>query len=203
MNKIILSLAALAFSAAAHASITPVLTGTPVAAGDRFAYNYSATLASDQALTVGSYFTLYDFVGFAGFGMVPMNWTGTTALLGRTPSQTLPNDDATILNITFTYSGPDFNFNSTSQQELGNFVVFGSGDAVRFDDYTSEALLNNGPTIGTPVQTIGQNAVGVSDGGGGDPNPAVPEPATWATMLVGLGLVGSVMRRRGKRTVAA
>jgi hypothetical protein len=34
------------------------------------------------------------------------------------------------------------------------------------------------------------------------PPPAVPEPGTWATMLLGFGLTGWVMRRR-RRTVAA
>ena len=33
--------------------------------------------------------------------------------------------------------------------------------------------------------------------------PAVPEPATWALMLVGFGLVGGVVRRRGRRTAGA
>jgi hypothetical protein len=56
-------------------------------------------------------------------------------------------------------------------------------------------------------------------GGGGGPNtpptppgqqpppppppPAVPEPGTWATMLLGFGLTGWAMRRRRRRTPAA
>lgn len=31
--------------------------------------------------------------------------------------------------------------------------------------------------------------------------PGVPEPATWATMMLGLGLVGAAMRQRAKREV--
>jgi hypothetical protein len=30
---------------------------------------------------------------------------------------------------------------------------------------------------------------------------AVPEPATWAMMILGFGLVGGVMRRRQRQTV--
>ena len=35
------------------------------------------------------------------------------------------------------------------------------------------------------------------------PPPAVPEPGTWATMLLGFGLVGWAMRRRRRQTTAA
>ena len=35
------------------------------------------------------------------------------------------------------------------------------------------------------------------------PPPAVPEPGTWATMLLGFGLTGWAMRRRRRRTTAA
>jgi len=46
---------------------------------------------------------------------------------------------------------------------------------------------------------------GTGGGGGGGGVGAVPEPATWALMIVGFGLVGSVRRRqvRGLVTVAA
>lgn len=40
------------------------------------------------------------------------------------------------------------------------------------------------------------------DGGGGSPNPGVPEPATWAMLLAGFGGIGVAMRRR-KAAVAA
>ena len=35
------------------------------------------------------------------------------------------------------------------------------------------------------------------------PPPAVPEPGTWATMLLGFGLTGWAMRRRRRQTAAA
>lgn len=35
------------------------------------------------------------------------------------------------------------------------------------------------------------------------PPPAVPEPATWAMMLLGFGATGLMMRRRNRRTVLA
>ncbi|MEO8812901.1 MAG: PEPxxWA-CTERM sorting domain-containing protein, partial [Caulobacteraceae bacterium] len=33
-------------------------------------------------------------------------------------------------------------------------------------------------------------------GGGPSPTPGVPEPATWAMMLVGVAAIGATMRRR-------
>jgi hypothetical protein len=198
VNKILISLIALATATVANASITPVLVGSPThTTGSSFAYTYNATLASDQGIVNGSYFTLYDFAGFTGFGAVPANWTATTQFLGKTPNKTLPDDSASILNVSFTYTGPNFNTNGTTEQNLGNFVVFSTSGVVVLSDFTSLGVLNKGPTKGTPVATIGSNAIGVAGAG------AVPEPATWATMLVGMGLVGASMRRRKTTSVTA
>lgn len=198
MKKIIFGLAALATAGMAQASITPVLVGSPLSiGGGLFEYTYSATLASDQGIESGSYFTLYDFFGFAGFVSAPANFTGSTQLLGDTPVQTLPADDAGILNVTYTYSGPDFNFGATrDERELGSFVIRSTSGRIVLDDYTSFATLNNGPTEGTSVSTVGSNAVSVASG-------VIPEPTTWATMIAGLGLVGVAMRRRGPRRITA
>jgi hypothetical protein len=41
---------------------------------------------------------------------------------------------------------------------------------------------------------------GLSSASGlGDPQPAVPEPATWAMMIGGMGMVGASMRRRSQK----
>ncbi len=200
--KILISLVALASASAASASITPVLIGSPTATGNGdYAYNYRVTLASDQGLMTGNYFTLYDFSGFNGFGAAGTGFTGSTNLVGPTPNKTVPTDDPGILNVTFTYSGPTINYNGAlMQRDLGTFTVFGTSGTVVFNDFTSLAVLNAGPTKGTPVATIGSHAIGV---GGGSGNPStVPEPATWATMLLGLGFVGVSARRRGTSVAA-
>ena len=61
------------------------------------------------------------------------------------------------------------------------------------------------PTIGGPgIDTPG---VGPGIGGGSDPSPdptsPLPEPSTWATMILGLGLVAFMLRRMQKSTSAA
>lgn len=75
-----------------------------------------------------------------------------------------------------------------------------------------------GPLLLTPQPPGGGGIIippSAPPGGGGGPNPpppvepppppppppAVPEPGTWATMLMGFGLIGWLMRRR-RRTMA-
>lgn len=80
---------------------------------------------------------------------------------------------------------------------------------------SSEGTRGPGSAVGTPVFLPGVSGVGGVIGGtptpppgGGEaitptpgtdvvpPIPAVPEPATWAMMLIGFGLVGGLLRRR-------
>jgi hypothetical protein len=88
-------------------------------------------------------------------------------------------------------------------QNADNFIV---GGLPAYDaSHIYNVVLNTGAVSPTQLH------FGVSDGifrdnGGGfritiKQLGAVPEPATWATMLLGLGLVGASMRRR-KETVA-
>ncbi|MGI4877557.1 MAG: PEPxxWA-CTERM sorting domain-containing protein [Janthinobacterium lividum] len=198
MKKFILALAAVALSGVAHASITPVLVGSPTEVSKGlYSYTYDATLASDQAIASGSYFTLYDFYGFTSVGAVPANWTASESFIGKTPAKTLPTDSASILNVTFNYNGPVLNFDGqTKERDLGHFTVFATSGKLVYNDFTSLGILNSGPVKGTNVATVGSNAVGVA-------GSTVPEPTTWATMVMGLGLVGFSLRRRSRESVAA
>jgi hypothetical protein len=63
---------------------------------------------------------------------------------------------------------------------------------------------------GTQTLIISGNGVGSYSGtvafapfgGGGNPQDAVPEPASWALMLGGFGMMGSVLRSSRRRNVA-
>lgn len=199
MKKLLVSLVAMLSAGVANASIVPTLEGPGVdIGGGIFRYTYSAMLASDQALRTGAYFTLYDIRGFAGFGNVGAGFTASSQLLGLTPSNVLPTDSAAFLNASFTYSGPDVNFSAPlSDRELGSFEILSTVGTVGFEDFTSLAFRNAGQARGSRVSTIGVDAVPVPGGGDGGGNPGtIPEPQSWALMMVGFGLVGATMRRR-------
>ncbi len=82
---------------------------------------------------------------------------------------------------------------------LGNFsypsanglTFFGFGSSAV--DIRSATIAGTDGTFGFALDNFTFNTNTVT--------PAVPEPATWAMMLVGFGLVGSAMRRRQKVTV--
>lgn len=64
-------------------------------------------------------------------------------------------------------------------------------------------------SIGQTTDLVLTNGNSASTRGGGTrltfnvPQSPIPEPATWAMMIAGFGLVGAAMRRRGATTVAA
>lgn len=205
MKKMLIALLALGAAGAAQADIIPALTvSSPVRVGSLFAYNYTATLAADQALRTNNFFTIYDFEGFAGFGTLGAGFTGSTALLGRTPGDVLPNDSASVLNATFTYSGPTLNQPATNMQgvstELGTFTIFSRFDGLGLIQFASQGIKNNGFAAGTTVGNIGSTAGPLAGGGIGN---TIPEPSVWAMLLIGFGAIGVSARRRRPVAIAA
>jgi hypothetical protein len=77
-------------------------------------------------------------------------------------------------------------------EDFGFFLVFdGAGDVLFTGPSSSPtfktgtfSLTRRGLGVGTGVLTIAGQA------------PAIPEPASWALMIAGFGLVGSALRRR-------
>ena len=65
--------------------------------------------------------------------------------------------------------------------------------------------VGGGDTGGSPAAGGGLPGIGDIPGIGGTPNPtgAVPEPATWLTMILGFGVIGTIMRRARRRRVSA
>jgi hypothetical protein len=98
---------------------------------------------------------------------------------------------ATLNGLTASIGGNSFSTASVAQ---------GSGAQHASYNFTYKAgasnvlsFLSNGSPVGLPPVALLDN-VSLS---------AVPEPATWATMLIGVGLVGGAMRVRRRRAVAA
>ena len=80
---------------------------------------------------------------------------------------------------------------------------YGSGKLFKFNIGT----FGNNTAIQTLNTGVGNsNLFGVAIAGeitAGGPGPGVPEPATWAMMLIGFGGLGAVVRRRRAQSVAA
>lgn len=91
---------------------------------------------------------------------------------------------------------------------LGSQVIADSSDSTNFDylHFTGSYLATS---TSTEIYFEAYNTLGLyllddvsvtgplaGDGGPRDPGAAVPEPATWAMMLLGFGGMGAVLRRR-------
>jgi hypothetical protein len=146
----------------ARADIIPTLSPVPVApAVGGFTWNYSTNVTVDQMVTTGDYFTIYDFGSFtAGSNLQPAGWAFSSSLLGTTPSLVLPTDSASILNLTWTYTGLAPIGGAAT---LGNFSVIAASDQLSSSDFAAEATRNGGPTAGTKVDNIGRVSVPIPE----------------------------------------
>lgn len=191
MKKLLGGLLLLA-AAPAMSAVAVLESVTPVS--DGFQFDYRLTLGPDEGLRAGDKLVIFDFGGYVegsvfSFGDVD----GTvefTSLPFITPGET---DDPGIVNLVFTYTGPDLR---TSGGPFDALASTGFGAVSRYrntvlDAFTSVTTKNNPPAAaGTTLIQGGQVLV-----------PQVPEPATWGMMIVGFGLVGAGLRRRTRAEV--
>lgn len=195
MRKVlwVAAVAVIGFASAAQANITPVMTGV-TAEGSLFRYTYQVSLDSDQGLINGSKLSIFDFAGFAG-GLTTSDATfaaGTELFTSGMLTPPAFTDDPTVTNLTLTWTGdayhntggpfPETNFTLTA---LSRF------NTTRFDGYTATAVKNNGISIGQATNNVGPISVPFAAG--------VPEPASWAMLIVGFGGVGAMSRSRRRR----
>jgi hypothetical protein len=178
------ALAGLTLAQPADAGLIPGgVTVTP--ADGYFLFNYNIQLPSDYKIKNGDFFTIYDFHGYvAGHNTQPGGWTFSTNMTGPNPLGILPADNPAVINVTWTYHGPDL---STSGS-LGLFQAASSlgphtGD-IQFASRDHRQL--DGRAVGNYTITDGP-----------DPSvPAAPEPATFALVALGLPLAGLWFARR-------
>lgn len=185
MKKLLLAAAAVAGLAGAVPAQAVVISLTNVVTeGSNFRYNYEANFSADEGLRSGSTFAIFDFAGLIA-GSVTTNplFTASTPNTSNGLSSFGFTDDASTPNLQFTYNGPDIDQSNLSLIGFSALSRFGS---TVNDGFSAVTLKTNGAAAGTLVAS--QGAVGV-------PN-AVPEPAAWAMMIGGFGLVGGAARRR-------
>jgi hypothetical protein len=197
MKKWVLAaVAAIGIAGSANAAIVTLQTITPNGAND-FTFNYQGTLGGDEGLRTGDRLIIYDFAGY-----IPGSIFSPNAAVVATTELTSPgglvgpgfDDDASVTNLVFTYTGPNFRnqggpFAPLDFNGLGARSTFGGSALDAFFALTTK----NNANANTPIFTLGSVTVPAFN--------AVPEPAAWAMMIGGFGLIGAASRRRNQTSV--
>jgi hypothetical protein len=200
MKTLLIAAAAALGLATSAQALTPVLTDVS-AVGDRFLFTYSLTLNQNEGVRTGDRLVIFDFNGFDGFGPLSDPAIGTftelTTPVGGVNNLQPPagfDDDASVLNIGWRWDGPDVF--TTGPHPPVDFMLsaYSRFDGTQLDGFSSLTVKNNGAAAGQPLYEQGAVAVPVG--------AAVPEPGTWALMIIGFGGAGAMLRARRRRAFA-
>jgi hypothetical protein len=192
------AVAALAISGTARAGIIPVsVTVTPEA--DNFRWTYAIVLPTDMKLQSGDYFTIYDFGGLVAgsqfaspAGDMGGSWEMSSANTGPIPVGLNPNDDVSVPNLTFKYTGPTI---PTGQLGLGNFGASSTVGTNSSSEFTAQnRQVSTGELDRNIVDTFAPGTPDVPP-----PPSGVPEPTTLALAGIGLPLLAAARRFRSKK----
>lgn len=175
--------------ASLRGDIIPSFGGTSPGTGTNTVWNYVIDITSNQQVTTGDFFTIYDFGPFVmGSNLQPTGWTFSSALVTTPPTGTNPPDNPTLENLTWTYTGTATIPTGT---HLGNFSVtvatpqFQEVPSTRNGYFAAMATRNDGG--GTKINNVGQVPVPVP----------IPEPTTLSLLaLAGVGSALRAIRRR-------
>jgi hypothetical protein len=183
---------------AARAGLVPVQVSV-LPEGGMYRFTYAIVLPTNSVLRPGDYFTSYDFDGFvagsqtASGSPYSADWSASIGNTGPTPGGVLPTDNASISNLSWTYTGAEINIDASIG--LGNFWAL----SLYPDTTDSWFTASTGTSSGSTDNNITPTIVPVPKAPG-NPPPGVPEPATLA--LVGLGLPFIGLARCWKKRAA-
>ncbi len=173
----------------AHAVTSVTFTGSAPAGGGLTTFNYTFTfrnLLGVESLRSGDFLTFYDVGTVTGSG--PSTLTFTQALVGPTDPSVTPTDSPTVLNGTFTYTGP-------TVTRMTDFAVSltSTASTTRSGQYTSTNTV-----LESTLSQIGSVTLPNASG-----PAAVPEPSQTAALGLGLlGLSGLMLKARKRKASA-
>jgi PEP-CTERM motif len=170
--------------------IIPSFAGTSPGSGASTVWNYTINITSDQQVTAGDFFTIYDFGPFVmGSNLQPTGWSFSSVLVTAPPTGGNPPDNPTLENLTWTYTGTATIPTGT---HLGNFAValatsqFNEAPPTRNSYFAAQATRTGDPTA-SKITNVGQIPVPT----------AIPEPTTLSLLaLAGVGSALRAIRRR-------
>jgi hypothetical protein len=151
------------------------------------------SLSFDATAPDGSFTGMYGDTGIAGGAFTDtFNFNMPTGIAGATISSNFTNDESNNVDFTsVTFNGHEFTIGSTGQVEfrslLGLPVTNGPQTLV-----VSGTSGGNGAFAGTLSFVL--DAAGLS---------GVPEPASWALMILGFGSAGALIRARRRKARTA
>jgi hypothetical protein len=139
------------------------------------------------------------------------NYTATFQLQSSpTPTQVFP-DSFSVANVSGTYQGV-----AGTKTPFFYIASIGGGFGLKNSNNNQFPLVSDGPqlftgTVAAPTFKTGTFSLVQFNGAGryaltitnlDAPAPTVPEPATWAMMIGGFGVIGAASRRRTRSTIS-
>jgi hypothetical protein len=193
LKKLLLAAAALlGVSTAAQGAVIPVLD-TVTLVGTDYEFSYSGTLAGDVGLVEDDVLIIYDFAGYVAgsisAGIYAADVDASTELTSAfAPIGFL--DDPLLVNLVFRWKGAPFNAigGPFSDVDFAGLTARSIYSSTTLDGFVGLTTINNGAATGQKDFNAG--AVAVPEA------VIVPEPATWALMIMGFGLAGATLRGR-------
>lgn len=199
-NILRLVVAALGLVGGANTARADILPSTQVNVlpGGGAEYKYTVTATSDVKIYPGDSFTIFDFAGYSGVHYQPADWTFSAPLTGPVYGNIVPPDSATLVNLTWTYTGADPISTNATSLFLGFFGAIsnytGAGSTV-------SGWFNSSSHRNDDVVVFSETRVARPTELDNPPTSNTPEPTALALAGICLPLVGAYRRWR-RRTAA-
>ena len=190
---------ALGVAVPAQANIIIALNSVTGPVAGQFTWSYEGSLQAGAETTETSnnpnfptFFTLYDVGGLvSGSETQPLGWTATEQLVGVTPSGISPTDSASVVNITWTYTGSQV----TGPVDFGAFTFKSTeGNNGLFINFSQQDTKDNPGQLDDDTRLSGFGSIV------GPSASQVPEPLTLSIFGAGLAGAAALRRRKARRS---